>query len=101
MQAIASHGGVTEVAKRMGWVPDVSESRPRNYWRDLENTRAEFDSYAAAEGFAAGVLPSSFYIKRAKRYDLMRAMRAWGGMAALCDTLGYRVSRACIANSIL
>ena len=66
--------------------------RAPNYWADIDNCKAELDTFCEEIGAPKGVVPSVYSMQQAKRYDLSRAVRHWGGLAKLADAVGYEVS---------
>lgn len=88
LQAISHHGGGSEVSKRLGW---KQAYHPPNYWADLDNCRAELDTFCREVGVPQGTLPSVYSMQQAGRYDLQRAVRHWGGLSKMADALGYQV----------
>ena len=87
LQAVSHHGGGVEVSRRMGW---KQVYRPKNFWADLGNCKAELDKFCREIGTPQGVIPSMYVMQQAGRYDLQRALRHWGGASNLADALGYR-----------
>ena len=58
----------------------------------LELVRAEFETFAKQEALPLFCLPSIEMLVRCNRHDLARTAKSWGGIQALSELLGYRVS---------
>jgi hypothetical protein len=87
-QAVSVHGGGPKVARRMGWKMDYKQP---GYWSDVENCRQAIDSFCLEKAVPQGVIPSLYSMQQAKRYDLHRAVRQWGGLGNLAQALGFEV----------
>lgn len=72
----------------MGW---KMEYKQPGYWSNVENCRVAIDNFCAEMAVPMGVVPSVYSMQQAKRYDLHRAVRQWGGLGNLADALGYKV----------
>ena len=56
----------------------------------VENCRAAIDEFCTQMAVPRGVVPSVYSMQQAKRYDLHRAVRTWGGLSNLAQALGPR-----------
>ena len=97
-QAIAAHGGVRQVAKRMGWRVVGKNPSP---WYDLRSTQEVFDGFAGEEGLPKRSLPSLEMLKRIGRKDMIKGAEEWGGMEELAELLEYQVCRTLRTTAFL
>ena len=53
-KAIAAHGGSGAVAEALGWPLAKARRRPRGWWDNIDNVRAEVDAFVELSGSQPG-----------------------------------------------
>ena len=71
-------------------------SQEQNLQRELEGFLSKWDGCASANGPQGSdrVMPRLGDLQRAGRYDLMGAVQMWGGVEAVAQSMGLRMSYA-------
>lgn len=85
--AIDLHGGFPTVAQKLKLKLSYVR-KPRGYWKNLDNLKAEIDSVAEQIG-NPGVLPTYDELKRIGRTDLISAIADNGGWPSVSRKLGF------------
>jgi len=93
-KALASHGGGSKVASRIGWKYNSRSRKPRGYWNSIENVRHEIDEFIISSDLPEGIMPLKNDIIRAGRFDLARAIEKWGGVSDVASRLGYGTTQS-------
>lgn len=81
-KAIPQHGGVHEVARRLGYEVDYAEY---GYWKDFDNVREELLPICKK----LGKFPTMEYLNKTGKNGLRRAIQKYGGIHEVAKRLGY------------
>eukprot|EP00850_Spirogloea_muscicola_P009050 SM000050S16975 [mRNA] locus=s50:264393:266011:+ [translate_table: standard] len=94
-KAIARMGGFPKVAECTGLDLAYKERKPKGYWSELSNVKAELLDFQKQYGSASEPLamPTRKSLEAAGRYDLARALEKWGGLLEVARALGMKVRR--------
>jgi hypothetical protein len=84
------HGGIGSVAKKLG-LSLTHDIKPAGYWEDEANFKRELLEYVGEHG-KSGVMPTAATLSRDKRNDLVNAMRHHGGLPAVAQKFGLKMS---------
>jgi len=84
--AIAKHGGVRSVAKKLGL---QFARRPDGYWDDFANLENELLAFVAGHD-TQGIMPTHRELKNAGRGDLVNAIHKHGGIPKVSTRLGLK-----------
>lgn len=93
-RAIDAAGGFAQVAQRLGLRPAGKQVKPRGYWQNIENLRAEMSALIAEQQWDPTRMPTRAALKRVGRMDIVRATEVYGGMREVAQLLGLKASRA-------
>ncbi|KFM27012.1 hypothetical protein F751_1148 [Auxenochlorella protothecoides] len=88
-KAISQHGGMAVVLARLGWAAAKRARKPRGYWSNLENVRAEIRAFIIEHHLPEGIMPHKTTFVRCGRHDIARAVERLGGLHHLTTALGY------------
>jgi transposase-like protein len=89
--AIALHGGILEVARKLNLELSY-DRRPRNYWKNLDNLKAEIEEVSRELG-VQDRLPTHEELIQLGRTDIVSAIAKNGGWPSVSRRLGYTYSR--------
>lgn len=89
--AIASHGGFPKVARQLKLKLSYAR-KPRGYWKNIDNLKAEIGS-VAEQLDNPGVVPTYEELKQVGRPDLISAIADNGGWPAVARKLGFSYAR--------
>eukprot|EP00741_Cyanophora_paradoxa_P010711 tig00020538_g10353.t1 len=92
LKAITLHGGVGEVARKMGLEIQHKEAKPWGYWDKMANMERELTAFIEEHG-APGYMPTREAMRGAGRVDLARAVDKYGGLVQVAHMLGLKLSR--------
>ena len=74
--------------------PAGKQVKPRGYWQNIENLRAEMSALIAEQQWDPTRMPTRVALKRVGRMDIVRATEVYGGMREVAQLLGLKASRA-------
>jgi hypothetical protein len=83
---IQKHGGVAQVASRLGLALPYT-AQPPGYWDDFSNVKNAVLTFIEAHG-TPGMMPTYTELLKQRRSDLIGPMRKHGGNAAVASRLG-------------
>lgn len=90
---IKGHGGIEVVAERLGLQLPSYKRKKRGYWEDFANVTSELQNFIAEHG-VPGVMPTQADLTRAGPTSLANAIDHHGGIYAVAERLGLRLSHA-------
>jgi Hypothetical methyltransferase/SNF2-related domain len=90
-KALTKHGGIEVVAGRLGLQLPSHKRKQRGYWEDFANVTSELQNFIAECGML-GAMPTQDNLTRAGLTGLANAINHHGGMYAVAERLGLRLS---------
>jgi len=92
-KALIKHGGIEVVAERLGLRLPPYKRKRHGYWEDFANVTSELQNFIAEHGIP-GVMPTQNDLTQAGLSSLTNAIDHHGGIYAVAERLGLRLSHA-------
>jgi hypothetical protein len=91
VDAVSRFGGHKAVGEMLQWEVAKVTRRPKGYWGDMKNLQRELDSFLDDYNLPMSTIPKKSVLRRMKRFDLIKAMEAKGGILAVCTCNIYEL----------